>query len=95
VLRPGNIGICVKATHTRRLDQTPATEYSHEVRRKNAVVGIQQLIESGVNVSGMNGEDWTYLFGLTRANNPGAGNRETLDETINEIFAEIPTWNIE
>ena len=95
VLEQQNIRLCIKVTHTRRLEQTRVTKGSDEVLRKNAVRGIQQLKERGINISGMNEEDWEYLFGLTRANNPGDDNRGTLDETINAIFAEILHWNTE
>ena len=95
VLRPKNIRLSIKATHTRRLDRTPAGNKEDEKLRRNAVRGIQQLIKSGVNVSGMEKKDWDYLFTLTCDKITGDEQRATLDETINEIFAGIPTWKIE
>ena len=102
VLQPQSVSLCIKPTHTLRLDQKPAKKKycetgtdNHEVLRKNAVGGIQQLIESGINISGMQREDWDYLSTLTSANITGDEHRAKLDATITKIFAEIPTWKIE
>ncbi len=87
-LKPKNISLCIKATHTLQLDENA----TNRKLRKNAICGIQNLMKSGVTVSGMTKEDWEYLFTLTSARNPDDDRRNTLDASINKTFAEIPTW---
>ena len=51
------IKLCVKVAHTNRLElEEPAKG------------GIKELMEEGVNISGMTQDDWDYLFSLTKEN---------------------------
>ena len=77
-LEPESISLCIKATHTCRLVN------KDKKLQRNAVGGIQLLKGSGVNVTGMERNDWYYL----RA--PTSDSRKTLDKAINKILAEIP-----
>jgi hypothetical protein len=89
VLKRKNIGLSIKATHLCRLDENPASDEGDKVLQRNAKRGIQNLMESGVSVNGMTENDWEYLFTLTTPVNPHSDSRNTLDESIEEIFQTL------
>ena len=57
---------------------------SEETLRQNAVRGIKNLMNSGVEVSAMDREDWGYLFSMT-IKEP----RDELDHEIKDILGKI------
>jgi hypothetical protein len=85
-----NINLCVKATHTNRLSPSNE-EYGDDeddedkILQKNAVDGIKQLMQDGVNVMEMTQKDWDYLFAMTKDD----VNRKDLDKDVRNTFKKI------
>ena len=77
-----NISLHIKVTHTNRLSTSKAKK--DEQLRKNAVGGIKDLMNAGVEVSAMDGEDWGYLFSMTMNQS-----RDELDHEIRGVLQEI------
>ena len=80
---PGEISLHIKVTHTNQLSTSKAQE-SEETLRQNAVIGIKKLMNSGVEVSAMDREDWGYLFSMTIKES-----RDELDHEIKDILGQI------
>ena len=75
------IKLCVKVAHTNRLElEEPAKG------------GIKELMEEGVNISGMTQDDWDYLLSLTKENGDRKDvakynkDRKDLDQEGGKIF---------
>jgi hypothetical protein len=63
ILQPKGIRLRIKITHALRLEPKPREDNANEEQqRQNARAGIQELIKSGITVSGMEEYDWEYLF---------------------------------
>ena len=101
-LRKGDrdISLCVKVTHTNRLDgpdENAENVEDHEdvetdqntILRQNAADGIKQLMQHGVNLSGMTQDDWDYLFRMTKDNKE----RKELDRDVQDTLMKICNEN--
>ena len=51
----------IKITHTLWLEREPRNNNKEQLRQ-NARAGIQELIKSGITVSGMEKNDWKCIF---------------------------------
>ncbi|CAB4038728.1 predicted protein [Paramuricea clavata] len=63
ILQPKRIRLRIKITHALRLERQQRGD-NEEQLHKNARAGIQELIQSGITVSGMEENDWKYLFSM-------------------------------
>jgi hypothetical protein len=57
----------------------------NKILQKNAVDGIMQLMQIGVNVREMTQKDWDYLFAMTKDD----VNRKDLDKDVQNTFKKI------
>ena len=83
------IELHIKVTHPYRLSTSEA-EGDKKTLRKNAVEGIKDLMDAGIEVSAMDREDWGYLFSMT-IQQP----RDELDHEIRSVLHEIATTDKE
>lgn len=87
ILQPKGIRLRIKITHALRLEQGGEGQL-----QQNARAGIQELIKSGITVSGMEENDWEYLFSKVQ---DAAGipeyneQRQYLDSEIRETLTYI------
>ena len=79
------IRLHIKVTHTNRLRTSKAQGGDDETLRQNAVRGIKNLMNAGVEVSAMDKEDWGYLFSMIKQT-PA---RNELDNEIKDILGKI------
>ena len=83
------IKLCVKVPHTNRLE---LEEPGIKKLERNAKGGIKELMEEGVNISGMTQDDWDYLFSLTEENGDRKDvakynkDRKDLDQEVEKIY---------
>ena len=80
----GEIRLHIKVTHPNHLSTSKETKPNHEKLRQNAVRGIKDLMNAGVQVSAMDREDWGYLFSMTVNQS-----RDELDHEIRGVLQKI------
>ena len=81
-----NISLRIKVTHPNHLSTSKEKKHNHEELRKHAVEGIKDLMNSGIEVSAMDREDWGYLFSMTiKEQKP----RDELDHDIRNVLQKI------
>ena len=79
-----SISLRIKVTHPNHLSTSKEKKPNHEELRQNAVRGIKDLMNAGVQVSAMDREDWGYLFSMTVNQS-----RDELDHEIRGVLQKI------
>ena len=90
ILQPKGIRLRIKITHEFRLGRQQ--QGGDKELRQKARAGIQELIKSGITVSGMEENDWNYLFPMIHDGEDVpeyAERRQYLDSKIREKLTYI------
>ena len=93
ILQPKGIRLRIKITHALRLGTGQLQDVEERLRQK-ARAGIQELINSGITVSGMEKNDWKYLFSMIHDDEETPKYdrpRQDLDRSISET---LQTFNL-